>query len=192
MKHTKLIRGHSLKFGNRTMALTAGAAAGGLMGAAMAGLAVSITSVVSALSKLYDEKGKESARNTSYQEMGNAEKALRAAKKKYDAGDMSYGDYKATYDTYQRLRSKANPDTAVWNPENSSYNIFKKKELPEGAKSAKSNVTNNYNVNSNNTTQDVKISADLDKIGMLLNANLRALIDRQMKLNIQTSVVTEI
>ena len=176
--------------GELAMAMTAGAAAGGLMGAAMAGLAVSITNVVSALSELKDVKMEEGKRDASYKDMNNAQKALSIAKKQYDAGDITESQYKATYDTYMRLFSKKDANTAAFDPTNSSYNLWKENKK-EGA-AAKGNVTNVNNVNSNNITQNVDMRAEFDKIGMLLNANLRSIIERQVKLNYQTSILTEI
>ena len=52
--------------------------------------------------------------------------------------------------------------------------------------SAKNASTNIFNVNSNNTTQNNKIETSIDKLGLILDASLRNILERQMKISAET------
>lgn len=99
---------------------------------------------------------------------------LAKIKKQFKEGSLSEATYKNWYERTEKKLGRSLKGTAydIWN------------EIKKERKSA----VRKPDVN----TMNVNLTADIDKVGLLLNANMRRLIERQVKLNYETSIVTEV
>jgi len=163
-------------------ATATGAATGGAVGAAAGATAYTLGSVVKGLYSTHDERIKRKERRALGNEVRGRYKGLIKKYRQYKEGSISEESYKREFAKVQKFESGVK-GVATHNLSKSFLNLGKKKEVP---------ITQNiYNNNSGNITQKVDLKADLAEIGILLNANLRELVESQLNLDRRETIIQE-
>lgn len=134
----------------------------------------SISMAIDAIKGEWDAKKVLESNNKKQREQENSLNRLLKDLKKFREGIISEEKYKDSYNSVSRFLGKDLKNTA--------FNIWK--EIKKERKDVIRKPDNN--------TMNVNLTADIDKIGLLLNANMRRLIESQIRLNRESSIVTEV
>lgn len=107
-----------------------------------------------------------------------------AARKAYLAGNLSEEEYKRKFDTINGIM-KGQFTGSYFDIWNKGKNVAKSAQ-----KEAKGTLYQQFN--NTNIEQNVSLSADIQKVGILLNQSVRAIIEKQLKQNREVSLATGI
>lgn len=162
-------------------AMALGAAAGavqfGALGAAIGAAAAGLTQLVSAYSSWQQQK------EDSKKFEDNEIKKQVALTNIYSQRKRALGsDDPRVWQYYDELLTKYEAKYGQF--DKGSYLVSHRQK--NDVASAKNASTNIFNVNSNNTTQNNKIETSIDKLGLILDASLRNILERQMKISAET------
>ncbi|MCF0223827.1 MAG: hypothetical protein HUK20_06125 [Fibrobacter sp.] len=166
-------------------ALKSTAASMGLVTAAMWGLQ-KIGELVYASISLWNARAEAKARAKEIYDANNPVYSLRLSKIRYNKGEISEEQYKSSYDAAVRMLG----DGAAERLTAAGLNIWEspaQKDVTEKVQKDGNKILFNQ-FNTNNITQDVKLTSDPDKIGVLLNQRVADIIEMQLRRNREISI----
>lgn len=138
------------------------------------------------LSELGDERKRRKEAEIKEKAVANANSQLIQAYNDYKVGNIDENKYRGIYESINGYLGGRFSGT--------HYNIWGNKDAAKKAqkeqKDAKGNLYQQFNTT--NIEQNVSVAADLQKIGIMLNQSVRALIEMQMKKNSEVAMARSI
>ena len=114
--------------------------------------------------------------------------SLRKSKIRLKRGEITESQYQSAYDAAVKVLGAGANERLTAAGLNLSASPEMQKEADKNKNDGKQE--NHINFNTTNITQNVSLAADIQKVGILLNQNIRAIIESQMKNNREIGLAT--
>lgn len=168
-------------------ALAGSAAQMGLLTAALWGL----QKVGEAVSAFLDLKAARAEAKETIKEIHSKNDpvlSLRKSKIRLKRGEITESQYQSAYDAAVKVLGAGANERLTAAGLNLNASPEMRKEADKNKNDGKVNIHQNFNTT--NITQNVSLAADIQKVGILLNQNIRAIIESQMKNNREIGLAT--